>query len=154
MEKTEANKAFKSAEKDLKEKEITKFKEVVKCTLEKLELKKKERHILDKEIQILKKDIDDLKAGRLDKIAERQDKDKEAEAISIIKVTEIIRELPYPDCPVYPYTPWNRPWEISYGNSYYSNGNTVMDSIVFCSTEAKYNTTGSYMLSNGTVKNI
>lgn len=164
MEKKERDKAFQSAENELKNKEIENFKEMVKATLEKLESKKKVRHDLDKEIQILKKDIDDLKAGRLDKIAERQSNDVEAEEISIIKVKEIIKEVPYPiPYPSYPSTPWYRPWEITWcGNSCNSNfnlgdgvaGSFSQHTTFLNASEAKYNTPGSYVLDDGTVKNI
>ena len=187
IEKTVAEKAFKSAERDLKRKEIERFKEVVKVTLEKLELKKKARQSIDREIQILKRDIADLKAGRLDKIAERQAKDKEAEEISVFRVTEIIREKPYPvPYPSYPQTPWYTPWDItwsagatsdvlqscdssidalssldtsyqdagkvSYGSSLDTksyNGVTKINA-----SEAKFNTPGTYVLGDGTIKNI
>ena len=156
MEKNEREKAFKSAEKDLKEKEIEKFKEVVKITLEKLELRKEQRHAIDKEIQILKKDVDDLKAGRLHKIAERQDKDEEADDISVFRVREIIKEVPVP-YPTYPNnTPWYRPWEITWCDSTCDEGVAGGSSCftLINASEAKYNTPGSYALSNGTVKNI
>ena len=175
MNGKDAKKAFRAAEKDRKVKEIEKFKEMVKATLEKLESKKREKRKLDKAIQILKKDIDDLKAGRLDKIAERQDKDEEAEDISVFKVikeTEIIREVPYPvPMPEYPIKPWYEPYRITWCDnisavrnagsildgatvSYVnSNANNTSD-IVLCSSDTKYNTTGSYKLDDGSVKNI
>ena len=188
IEKTVAEEAFKSAEKDLKRKEIERFKEVVKVTLEKLELKKKEKQAIDREIQVLKRDIADLKAGRLDKIAERQAKDKEAEEISVFRVTEIIREKPYPvPYPSYPQTPWYTPWDITWSagatsdilQSYAVSTCTpvkgpidlISDNVSVSlglstdaksyngvtkinASEAKFNTPGTYVLCDGTIKNI
>lgn len=160
-----AKKAFKSAEKDLKKKEIEKFKKIVTATLDKLETKKRARQKLDKEIHILKKDIDDLKSGRLDKIEERQENDKEAEEISIFKVikeVETIREVPYPvPYDPYPVKPWFVPYRFTWcGDSVDADvvGTCINSSVDCCTTinssESKYNTPGSYKLEDGTVKNI
>lgn len=78
------------AEKELKEeeeqKQINLIKTAIKQTLEAIKTKEKERTKLNKEIKTLKQDIDNIRAGRLDLIAERQEKDDEAKKTSIIEV--------------------------------------------------------------------
>ncbi|MBA7557084.1 hypothetical protein ES705_49818 [subsurface metagenome] len=90
MDKDKAKKAAELAEKELKEekeqKQIDLIKKAIKQTLEAIRTKEKERTELNKEIKTLKQDIDNIRAGRLDLIAERQEKDDEAKKTSIIEV--------------------------------------------------------------------
>lgn len=81
--------AFKEAEKDLEEKKVNRIKEIVKNILEKIEILKKDKQKIERQILIHKRDIDDMKTGRLDMIFERQEKDEEANKISLIKVEKI-----------------------------------------------------------------
>lgn len=80
------------AEKELHEEEEQKqvelIKKAIKQTLESIKEKEKERTKLNKEIKTLKQDIDNIRAGRLDLIAERQEKDGEAKKTSIIEVVK------------------------------------------------------------------
>lgn len=76
------------------------IKEAIRQTLLKLEEKQNERRRIVKEIQILKMDIKDFKAGRLDRIEERQNKDKVAKEISMVQLEKI--------------TDSNRPWSQNF----------------------------------------
>ena len=97
MDKDKAKKAAELAEKELKEeeeqKQIDLIKKAIKQTLEAIKSKEKERTKLNKEIKTLKQDIDNIRAGRLDLIAERQEKDDEAKKTSII---EVVKEVHHP----------------------------------------------------------
>ena len=76
--------AFAAAQDEAREKQIGEVKKIVTKTLEKLDTVKKEIKEKQEEERILKMDIDDLKDGRLDRIAERQDKDPEAKKVSVV----------------------------------------------------------------------
>ena len=78
-----------------------------------------------------------------------------------MRIKEVIKEYPIPYYPDYPMTPWQRPWDIVWtSDSSAGTGNDVgvsADSnsyIQINASEAKYNTPGTYVLSNGTIKNI
>ena len=168
MNRNLVKKAVEEAEKDLKDKQVKEVKKIVLETLEKINTLKDERKTaqekvrdIDKKIKILKMDIDDLKEGRLDRISERQEKDKEARDTSvviIIKEKEVIREYPYwqwPyrivwEKPYYPQCPsvWrtiedgNTSSDIS-GNVYYSQLSNT-NSVSINSSVAKWATCGSY----------
>lgn len=110
-------KAFEQAEQDARDKQVAEVKKIVTKTLEKLDAVKKELKAKHEEERLLKMDIDDLKEGRLDRIAERQDKDPEAKKVSvvlIIKEKEVIREVPSPW-----YFPYQVIWQIPYVPTYY-----------------------------------
>lgn len=162
--------AFKLAEKELKDNEKLRIKEVVKATLEKLRKKEAEKHAVDEEIKILRKDIEDLKEGRIDRIKERQDIDAKAREVSVIIIKEKIIEKQVPM--------WYQPWVIevkkeyipyfqpyctnaTIGNAMYTlastaDSNTITCNASFTSTnsEAHLYSTGTYQLSDGTVKYI
>lgn len=118
MDKEKAKKAAELAEKELKEeeeqKQIDLIKKAIKQTLEAIKLKEKERTILNKEIKTLKQDIDNIRAGRLDLIAERQEKDDEAKKTSII---EVIKEK---EVHHHHYDRWYEPYRIIYKEPYWT----------------------------------
>ncbi len=160
MNKDLVKKAFKSAEEELEKKQIDEVKLIVKKTLEKIEKLKKERRELDNKIKILKMDIDDLKEGRLDRIAERQDKDESAKKISVVVIIKekIIEKVG----PWYvPYiVHWNTPiYPTEYDNKFYcGSGSTanfnVCDTVMLTNSVVKNNTVGTYSLDSGTITNI
>ena len=163
MNKSLVKKAVEEAEKDLKDKQVKEVKKIVLETLEKLNTLKDERKTaqekvkdIDKKIKILKMDIDDLKEGRLDRISERQEKDKEARDTSvviIIKEKEVVREYPYWQ---WPYRiVWEKPYyptypEVIWGT--YTDGNSscaiqkldTTTNLCINSSVAKWATCGSY----------
>ena len=108
MESKDVKKAVSDAEKELKEKQIDKVKEIVKATLERIEKLDNDIRELQSQRKILKLDIDDLKAGRLDRIEERQKKDPEASKTSVVKVKE--KEIHHH----HHYEPWYRPYVIEW----------------------------------------
>ena len=168
MNKTLVKKAVEEAEKDLKDKQVKEVKKIVLETLEKLSNLKDDRKTaqekvgdIDKKIRILKMDIDDLKEGRLDRISERQEKDKEARDTSvviIIKEKEVVREYPYwqwpyriiwekPCYPEYPTGPttWTTvEYNNTSHNSFVTAEQLVGSSITINSSVAKWATAGSY----------
>lgn len=119
--------AFAAAEKDAREKQVEEVKRIVTKTLEKLDAVKKELKANHEQERILKMDIEDLKEGRLDRIAERQEKDPEAKKVSvvvIIKEKEIIREY-IPSPWYFPYQViWQTPYVPTYTSPIYTN-NTI-----------------------------
>jgi len=123
-------KAAELAEKELKkeeeDKQIKLIKEVIKQTLNKLEVKKEKKSKLEKEIKILKQDIDNIRAGRLDLIAERQEKDDEAKKTSIIEVVKEVHHHHYHDR-------WYEPYRViikePYWTTYTYCGNAITDTV-------------------------
>ncbi len=124
MDKEKAKKAAELAEKELQEeeeqKQIDLIKKAIKQTLEAIKTKEEERTKLNKEIKTLKQDIDNIRAGRLDLIAERQEKDDEAKKTSIIEVVKEVHHHHYHDRWYEPY--WikiKEPyyWSTTYGGS-------------------------------------
>ena len=100
--------AFASAEKEAREKQVNEVKKIVTRTLEKLDAVKKEIKAKQEEERILKMDIDDLKEGRLDRIAERQEKDPEAKKVSVVL---IIKEKEVVHVPSPWYSPYTVVWQ-------------------------------------------
>ncbi len=146
MEKKDVQKGFELAEKELNEKRVQEVKEIVKKTLEKLELAKQKKQTIEDEIKYLKMDIDDLRAGRLDLIEERQLKDPKAKKISVVIIVKerevVIRER---EVPVYP---WVQPYVIQWNytsapdNTYYCDCSDA--TVTLNGNVAKYNTIGTY----------
>lgn len=98
-------KAFAEAEKEAVNKQVAEVKKIVQKTLEKLEDTRKKMTELRETERLLKLDIDDLKAGKLNLIAERQEKDqkaKETSVVVIIKETVVERD----------YGPWYWPYRV------------------------------------------
>lgn len=157
-----AKEGFKRAEESLKEEEIMRIKDVVKATLEKLHKREAEKHNIDEEIKILRKDIEDMKEGRIDRIKERQDIDAKAKEVSVIIIKEKIIEKQVPM--------WYYPWIIEIKPQYvpyipvYSTAGTITTSnvlngtstLTFTSTNSNAHlyTSGTYQLSDGTIKYI
>ncbi len=119
MDKEKAKKAAELAEKELQEeeeqKQIDLIKKAIKQTLEAIKNKEKGRCKLNKEIKTLKQDIDNIRAGRLDLIAERQEKDEEAKKTSIIEVIKV-KEIHHH----HHYDRWYEPYRIIYKEPYWS----------------------------------
>ncbi len=126
MDKEKAKKAAELAEKELQEeeeqKQIELIKKAIKQTLESIKDKEKERCKLNKEIKTLKQDIDNIRAGRLDLIAERQEKDEEAKKTSIIEVVKEVHHHHYHDR-------WYEPYWIKIKEPYWTTycGSTTAD---------------------------
>lgn len=154
--------AAKLAEQELKDEEKMRIKDVVKATLEKLRKKEIEKHEIDEEIKILRKDIEDMKEGRIDRIKERQDIDVKAKEVSVIIIKEKIIEKQVPLW----YQPWIievKPQYVPYipvfqttGMATLTNGFTGNSTVTFTSTNSNVhmNTSGTYQLSDGTIKYI
>ncbi len=130
MDKEKAKKAAELAEKELQkeeeQKQIDLIKKAIKQTLEAVKTKEKERTKLNKEIKTLKQDIDNIRAGRLDLIAERQEKDEEAKRTSVIEVVKEVHHHHYHDRWYEPY--WiklNEPYWTTYTNC----GNAITDTV-------------------------
>lgn len=162
------------AEKEAREKAVQEVKRIAQKTLERIESIEKEIDKAKEDVKkledqkkILRMDIDDLREGKLDRIAERQDKDPEAKKISvvlIIKEKTIIREI----SPWYwPYTViWQKPYVPSipiytsptiYSDNVDGNSNCLLsngtvfkatydNSVINCSV-AKDATVGAYDVS-------
>ena len=110
MESQDKKKAFASAQKEVKEEDVKKLKEVIKATLKKLAEKEKDAKALAEEIKILRNDIKDFKEGRLDRIAERQKESAKAKDTSVFKIKEKVMEHHHHYDYSYPY--WTQPYWI------------------------------------------
>jgi len=174
-------KAVEEAEDSLKEKQIQEVKQIVLKTLEKInkvekDISKAKDRVKELEDQrkILRMDLDDMKEGRLDRIAERQEKDEEAKKVSvviIIKEKETIIERDR--------SPWYFPYAITwqeyqpkvFGNQfqgagddihYCGSGSNVTGLALGCSalttvpincSVAKFSTIGTYVV-DGSIVNL
>ena len=118
MDSEKAKKAAELAEKELQEeeeqKQIDLIKKAIKQTLEAIKTKEEKRTKLNKEIKTLKQDIDNIRAGRLDLIAERQEKDDEAKKTSIIEIVKV-KEIHH-----HHYDRWYEPYKIIYKEPYWT----------------------------------
>lgn len=119
MDKKDVKRGYELAKQELKDRQIEKVKEIVKATLEKLESLKEKKKDIEEQIKILKLDLDDLKQGRLDRIEERQSKDKRARETSIFQIIKIVEEHHH-------YDHWYQPYKIVYTPcDYYWSGPTI-----------------------------
>lgn len=87
-------KAYQQAEKELEKEVVEEIKEMVKSTLQAIESKKAEIAKLNRELKVFKADLEDLKQGKLDKIKERQEKDKLAKQISQVDLKQLGEKAP------------------------------------------------------------
>ena len=133
MKKEVVKKGYELAQKEFKKKQIEKVKEIVMKTLEKLEDLKKQKREIEEKIKILKMDIEDLKQGRFDRILERQEKDKKAKEISVVKIEK--RDNDYSFDVSYSYYP-STGWTLT---SNVSNTSITVDPYI-----AKTYTVGTY----------
>lgn len=156
--------AVKLAEQELRDEEKTRIKDVVKMILEKLRKKEIEKHEIDEEIKILRKDLEDMKEGRIDRIKERQDIDAKARDVSVIIIKEKMIEKQVPLW-YYPWVIEIKPQYVPYmpmftvcGNATATSSNvfTGNSSLTFTSTNSNAHlyTSGTYQLSDGTIKYI
>ncbi len=116
MEQELVKQAAREAENSLREKQVEEVKKIVLKTLEKLDALKRDRESaqdrvkdIDEKIKLLKMDIEDLKDGRLDRMAERQEKDPEAKGVSVIVIIKekvVEREV----------SPWYWPYRFYWAN--------------------------------------
>jgi len=162
MDSEKAKKAVELAELELQkeeeQKQIDLIKKAIKQTLEAIKTKEKDRDKLNKEIKTLKQDIDNIRAGRLDLIAERQEKDNEAKKTSII---EVVKEIHH-----HHYDRWYEPYRITWrygfpdplpstGDWYTAVGDTgtynpdLTCAATFTNSIAKDASAGTYQLDNG-----
>ena len=150
-DKEAVKKAYEDAEKELREKQVQKVKEVITRTLEKLEVAKERKEKIEEEIKYLRMDLDDLKDGKLDRIKERQDKDPKAKEISviIIKEKETIREVPSPW-----YAPYVVTWSTNYTPQYQCGGFFDSSHFVLTNSLAKSTAAGTYVLADGHIVNF
>ena len=133
MDKKEIQKVVQQTEKELeqqqKDKQVAKIKEIVKKTLEALEKCKVDKDEVEKRIRYLRLDLEDLKEGKLDRIEERQAKDPDAKAnsvIIIIKEKEVHHHHDYnPWYWPYTITVQNPVWYVPYPNPVYYSTNTI-----------------------------
>lgn len=154
MDSEKAKKAVELAELELQkeeeQKQIDLIKKAIKQTLEATKSKEKEREKLNKEIKTLKQDIDNIRAGRLDLIAERQEKDDEAKRTSVIEVVKEIHHHHYdrwyePYRIIWKYNDYNVLWNGTGTANYYNNN----DCCTFTNSIAKDASAGTYQLDCG-----
>ncbi len=165
MDSEKAKKAVELAELELQkeeeQKQIDLIKKAIKQTLEAIKAKEKDRDKLNKEIKTLKQDIDNIRAGRLDLIAERQEKDEEAKRTSIIEVVKEIHHHHHYDRWYEPYRiTWNPYWTTTYGSTTtdisseytYYNASSLNTGLSFATVNcsiAKGASAGTYKLDSG-----
>jgi len=183
MDSKMVKKAVEEAENSLKDKQVQEVKQIVLKTLEKINKLDKDidgakANVKDLEEQkkILRMDLDDMKEGRLDRIAERQEKDEKAKNVSvviIIKEKETIIERdrspwywPYQVIWQYPHTFTTTPNVIQYAdntggvykqfsgtsNGLAYHGESYTSPTINCSV-TKFSTIGAYDV-NGNVVNL
>ena len=161
MNTEKAKKAVELAELELQQeeeqKQIDLIKRAIKQTLENIKQKEKDRDKLNKEIKTLKQDIDNIRAGRLDLIAERQEKDDEAKRTSVIEVVKEkeIHHHHYYDRWYEPYKIiWNEPIVCIPSVTWTGCNSTTYDASSECVTTwtnsaVKDASVGTYLLNSG-----
>lgn len=107
-------KAVQQAKKELEKEAIEEVKKYIKETLQGIEDVKASINQKQRELKALKADLDDLENGKLDKIKERQEKDKTAKKISKVDVDQLIKDSPI----LKPFMS---------GSTYWSGTNNVVD---------------------------
>lgn len=125
--------AIKELEKEKQEAEIQKIKNVVRSYLEKISEKESSLKVLQDDIRSLKKDLDDLKAGRLDKIEERQGKDKVHDKNTLMTIRRI--EKTY-----IPLAPWKSEWEVLPVNTFSTSTSNIYDLVTQTTDNVTYTT--------------
>jgi len=115
-------------------------KAIVKATFEAIDSLEEEKNLLQNKIKILKHDLFDLKDGRLDRVLERQEIDPIAKATStlIVKKKEGQQSV--------------SPWYVEYLVSYKIDDIFVDTALSLNNSIIKLNASGSYKLSNDTIK--
>lgn len=119
---------------ELKEKQITVIKAIIKDTLEKIHDLEHEKNIIQNNIKILRHDLFDLKDGRLDRILERQGMEVDVKRLSVFEVLPLNQQKN------------TSSWYIDYIIKYGDNEIRVNNSIV------KINASGSYKLKDDVIK--
>ncbi len=122
---------------DFKTKQIKAIKEIVQLTLQGLAEAEKIKKVAQEKSKILKYDLYDLKDGRLDRILERHNLDKNCGAVSVISLSRCESSS-------------SNLWYIEYEIVYKLNGETVKMKIN--NSVTKMHASGTYKLDNGEVK--
>lgn len=157
-----AKAAFDQLDKENRDNKIKEVKAIVQATLDKREKLKKQIQDLQKEKKILDSDLEDLRNGRLDLIAERQEKNPEAAKVSvviIVKEKEIVREVPvyyWPyhitwQMPTYPSNVFLSGLSIASNSTGMNNSLTIGNSYTLTSNVVKSNYAGTYTVNNDVI---
>lgn len=124
---------------DIKSKQISAIKDIIRLTFEQLQSLVKTRNSLEEQIKLLKLDLIDLKEGRLDRIHERQDMNEACKDVSILRITKKDDSQSK-----------NNPWYINYEITF--NLDAVPISININNSITKMHAAGSYKLEDGTIR--
>jgi len=87
-------KAVQQAKKELEKEAIEEVKKYIKNTLQAIEDVKAKMAVHQRELKALKADLFDLENGKLDKIKERQEKDKTAKRVSKVDLDDLGEKAP------------------------------------------------------------
>lgn len=134
-------KAYEKAVEEIEKDKVNEIKVLVKDALERLHKAEQKRRDAVAEIQTLKHDLDDLRKGRMDKIKERHEKDKKADTVSPFTMPKIDRMLEA-------YTTHYVPAMASGGANWATNVTLTTAQTIGQAVS------GTYCLSDGTVKNL
>ncbi len=131
-------------DKELKQKQVDMVKEIVRLTFEQLESLESIKEKVQNQIKVLKHDLVDLKEGRLDRILERQNIDKNVtRSTSVMRISSVHTE-----------TDSNKqinPWYVDYDVQCL----TIAGIEISCKINnsiARINASGTYKLQNGAIK--
>ena len=169
MTKEIVKEGFALAEKSEREKQVNEVKLIVLKTLEKKRAQEKIRDEAIAKIKVLNMDIEDLRDGKLDRIAERQEKDEQAKQTSVVIIIKEKEVHHHYDYWHYPYRiVWQEPFyvppitspktalgSISSGDVYQCQNNSgyIEASAINCSI-AKDATVGAYALMSNEVIHV
>ena len=161
MDKDMVKKAYAQAQNERKEQQIQEIKAIVSLTLKKIETLESERENLKRQyheqlktvedsIKLLKLDIEDLKEGRLDRILERQEKDKKAKQASVM----VVERNMYPPLDI-AVNPWRQPYQVQLA---WTNASQTSDApgawVQVTGTVCQYAAPGAYELGDGHIVHI
>lgn len=141
MKEDIVKKGYEQAEQELKEKQISEVKEIVKRTLERLAEVDKDIDKLQERKKYLKLDLEDLKEGRLDRIEERQEKDPKAKNYSLVIIIKekVIERIT---------SPWYVPYHVTWVDTNLP-GITWQQPTVYCGTTVDNGSAVTYSTSCG-----
>lgn len=120
---------------ELTGKDISNVKQIIKLTLEKINESEKERDLIQEHIRILKHDLDDFKDGRIDRILERHKISDTACGVSIFEIEKKVAS--------------NN--KNHWYDEYSFKGLNINDCII-TNSAAKVNASGTYKLSDGSIR--
>lgn len=122
---------------DIKAKQVSAIKDVIRLTFEQIQSLEKIRNGLQEQIKVLKLDLIDLKDGRLDRVHERQVMSETCKTTSILEILKKDNNE-------------KNPWYVDYEIKYILD--SIETTIRINNSITKTHAAGSYKLKDGSIR--